>query len=645
MKGETTLPKVAALDGLRGAAVAGVLLFHGGHLIGGYLGVDLFFVLSGFLITSLLLVESTNTGRIGLGHFWARRARRLLPALAALVGVGIYCLVFASPTQLGNIRLDGLATLGYVANWRAIFAGRTIGRSSPRLRLCSTPGRLAIEEQFYLVWPLVFVGLLAWFGRRAPRATFAVALIGAAVSAALMWALYDPLDASRCVLRDGYSRRQRAPGSGTRRRVGRLGAGSRRSRSDRIGSRGAGRSRSPRGRVDAVDGQSAWLYRGGFTLCGIAVVAVIAAVMHPTRGPIGAVLSFRLLCLLGLISYGVYLWHWPVFIVLNETRTDLEGWPLMGARFGVTVVIAVVSYLILEQPIRHGAGSTRMWRVALPATAVVVVLVVVGATLNARPAGRVSEQRLSVLAAKARRAPAGVQRTMVVGDSVAFYLARGMAAVASEETDLVLNRAHIACVFPDGAEAIDLVALGRTQKNPISCDTDWDREVEALKPQRVLMINWTGGDARLLYGGQWMSQCDDAYLRMYRARLTLSVQKFQSSGITVALANSPYGQYQLDDAHRKDRNRVDCVNRVVKDVARATDAEFVDLRGLVCPEAPACLERIDGHILRPDGVHFRADGGQVVGRWLLEQLNGYRAAPGSGQSSGPGPATVPSTTK
>ncbi len=388
-----------------------------------------------------------------------------------------------------------------------------------------------------------------------------------------------------------------------------------------------------------VDGQSAWLYRGGFTLCGIAVVAVIAAVMHPTRGPIGAVLSFRLLCLLGLISYGVYLWHWPVFIVLNETRTDLEGWQLMGVRFGVTVVIAVASYLILEQPIRHGAGSTRMWRAVLPATVVVAVLVVVGATLNARPVGRVSEQRLSVLAARAKRAPAGVQRTMVVGNSVAFYLAKGMAGVASEDTDLVLNRAHIACVFPDGAEAIDLAARGRSQKNPISCDTDWDREVEALKPQRVLMINWTGGDARLLYGGRWMSQCDGAYLRMYRARLTLSVQKFQSSGITVALANSPYGQYQLDDAHRKDRNRVDCVNRVVKDVARATDAEFVDLRGLVCPEAPACLERIDGHILRPDGVHFRADGSQVVGRWLLEQLDGYRAAPGSG------PATVPSTTR
>src|SRR6476659_7172723 len=105
------MTRVAALDGLRGVAVAVVLVFHGGHLTGGYLGVDLFFVLSGFLITSLLLAESNSSGTVGLGGFWARRARRLLPALGGvLLAVALYCLVFADRSQLGHIRGDALAT-------------------------------------------------------------------------------------------------------------------------------------------------------------------------------------------------------------------------------------------------------------------------------------------------------------------------------------------------------------------------------------------------------------------------------------------------------------------------------------------------------------------------------------------------------
>ena len=123
MEGEgrtAAIPHISALDGARGLAVAGVLLFHGGHLTGGYLGVDFFFTLSGFLITSLLLAESTRTGSVGLGGFWARRARRLLPALAVLmVGVASTASRSRRPTELAQIRGDAFATLGYVANWHA----------------------------------------------------------------------------------------------------------------------------------------------------------------------------------------------------------------------------------------------------------------------------------------------------------------------------------------------------------------------------------------------------------------------------------------------------------------------------------------------------------------------------------------------
>src|SRR6478736_178819 len=116
-EGSSAIPHQPALDGLRGLAVAAVLLFHGGHLLGGYLGVDFFFVLSGFLITSLLLAEAAGTGEVALGSFWARRARRLLPALVVLMlGIALYSLLLASPEQLNQIRGDAFATLGYVAN-------------------------------------------------------------------------------------------------------------------------------------------------------------------------------------------------------------------------------------------------------------------------------------------------------------------------------------------------------------------------------------------------------------------------------------------------------------------------------------------------------------------------------------------------
>src|SRR5690554_4146704 len=154
-----------ALDGLRAFAVAGVLCYHGGlaWAQGGFLGVDLFFVLSGFLITTLLLREHEDRGAIALGAFWIRRARRLLPALGLLIVLVIlYALFVAAPDELRTIRGDALATLGYVANWRFIATDDSyfalFQAPSPLRHVWS----LAIEEQFYLLWPLIVYGVLRW---------------------------------------------------------------------------------------------------------------------------------------------------------------------------------------------------------------------------------------------------------------------------------------------------------------------------------------------------------------------------------------------------------------------------------------------------------------------------------------------------
>ena len=145
-----------ALDGLRGIAVIGVILFHAGLLRGGFLGVDLFFVLSGFLITSLLLVEISTAGRIRLGRFWARRARRLLPPLLlVLLGVAGYSATLASPTELARIRGDSWAALFYYANWHALLAEQSYWQMFSLPSPLAHTWSLAIEEQFYLVWPLL----------------------------------------------------------------------------------------------------------------------------------------------------------------------------------------------------------------------------------------------------------------------------------------------------------------------------------------------------------------------------------------------------------------------------------------------------------------------------------------------------------
>ena len=189
---------VPALDGVRGIAVAAVLLFHGGYLAGGFLGVDLFFVLSGFLITSLLLADGSGAGRIRLAHFWARRARRLFPALGAtLLGVALYAMLFASPEERADIRADAWATMLYVPNWRAVFAERDYWALFRTPSPLQHTWSLGIEEQFYLVWPLALAGVLAVCGRRTPRAVCVGSLALAAASVAAMWTLYDPRNPSR----------------------------------------------------------------------------------------------------------------------------------------------------------------------------------------------------------------------------------------------------------------------------------------------------------------------------------------------------------------------------------------------------------------------------------------------------------------
>jgi peptidoglycan/LPS O-acetylase OafA/YrhL len=367
---------VPGLDGLRAISVSAVLLYHADitWMPGGFLGVDVFFVISGYLITSLLLAEYRNRGHIGLGQFYLRRARRLLPALfLVLASVALFATIFL-PDEVRALRGDVVAALGYATNWWQIFQHQSYVAAQGRPPLLRHLWSLAVEEQFYVVWPLLLLGMTRlWKGRRSPM--LVATLVGALLSFGTMVVLslshdFTVADPSRVYF-----------GTDTRIFTMLIGAAlamvwSPWKLSPKIG-------REPRLVLDAVGAtglgllvlmfvnahyQSNFLFRGGFLLVAVTSAIVIAVAVHPASRIGTTALAQQPLRWIGERSYGIYLWHWPVFMLTRPGfDTDLSGWPDTVLRVGLTLVVAEASYRFVEEPIRHGALA-RWWRSLRAAT-------------------------------------------------------------------------------------------------------------------------------------------------------------------------------------------------------------------------------------------------------------------------------------
>ncbi|HWF54365.1 MAG TPA: acyltransferase family protein [Solirubrobacteraceae bacterium] len=354
------------LDGLRGLAVAAVVLYHGGlsWIPGGFIGVELFFVLSGFLITSLLVGEWRRSGTIALGGFWARRARRLLPALLLLVAaIGIYYGIAGPTHAIPGLKDDGLATLLYVGNWHQIAAGSSYFAASGPVSPLQHTWSLAIEEQFYLVWPLLVLGLLRLLGRgaataagrtRALRGLLLLSVGGALASATEMALRYD---GGRGVDRVYY-------GTDTRAFSLLIGASLaitlalHRPDPDAAAVRRLRRAAAPAlalvaAAIVLAAGGDAWLYPYGFVAIDLATITVIATIVLAPRAVVARILSVGVLRRLGAISYGLYLWHFPLFQWLDQTSTGLTGTPLLALRLAAAIGASTLSYVLVEQPIRQ----------------------------------------------------------------------------------------------------------------------------------------------------------------------------------------------------------------------------------------------------------------------------------------------------
>jgi peptidoglycan/LPS O-acetylase OafA/YrhL len=463
------------LDGLRAVAVAGVIAYHLGYgwASGGYLGVDLFFVLSGFLITSLLVEEWLASGAIRFSHFWGRRARRLLPALLLMIVVVVGFVATQSsglPIDWGELRGQALATVFYVANWHLLFAHQSYFDQYAVQSPLQHTWSLGIEEQFYIVWPIVILGMLKLVSRARRRVSWRKAGLfltvgGFFLSAAWMFylkqngasvnRLYYGTDTRAFDLLAGAALAMMVvgraqPARSTRRRL-----------------HVASMLAIPvlaycwiAGGVTAASTPNAeprpWMFQGGLAVCAIAAAVVMADVRCADPGLLGRALAVRPLRYIGRISYGLYLWHWPVIVEITSARIHVSGLGLTAVRIAITLVISILSFHLVEQPIRRGFSRTPIkWpRVALApaamaATVVVVLVATVPPAVATATAGRVVSTAPTVAGAGGvvggpidlgqAVTPSHPLRLLLLGDSVMLTEAPAIEALFDSTKEAVVD--------------------------------------------------------------------------------------------------------------------------------------------------------------------------------------------------------------
>ena len=654
--GAARLVHEPALDGLRGLAVLAVLVFHLDRLQGGFLGVDLFFALSGYLITSLLLVERRTRGGIALGAFWVRRARRLLPALIVmLAGVAVLLATLTDAADRPHYRGDALATLGYVANWERMAAPVSYWDIFRQPSPLDHTWSLAIEEQFYLVWPLVALVVLGgWRLRRWPvparvggpvagtdagngagsfdgtdgrsagadrgaRRLGLLALAGGLASLVALGLLWSPVDTNRAYF-------------GTDARLGPtlLGAAV-----ATVTARRGRRAGPPSWALDAVaaialagmaaamlvvDGQGAAYYRGGLAAFTVAALVVMVAVTGGPPGRVGRALSWSPLAALGVISYGVYLWHWPVIVYLTPERLGVRRSVAQAVCVIVTLALAVGSYRLVERPIRRGALSGRR-AIGVAAASVAVVLVAVVVTTRGPLSESTASGQASVPGAGNRRyefepqdvAP-GATRLLLVGDSGPAFLGVELADESARTGDRFAIGLSSVLDCPPARISAEVRFPGDRVVERSLCPDErrerWDRLARSMRADVVVIyIANAGGVAEQWVDDDWRTDCDATFDAAMERELGRDVDALAATGATVVLATSPDTGNFTVTSRDETACRNDTYRRVV---AGHRGTLMIDLHGFL-----AEVELPPGQALLKDFVHLSEPAAERVAEWML----------------------------
>jgi peptidoglycan/LPS O-acetylase OafA/YrhL len=687
---QVSLPHLGGLDGLRGIAVVAVILYHGGvsWAPGGLLGVELFFVLSGFLITSLLLAEWTRSATIALRSFWARRARRLLPALFVLVlAIGVYYALGGPTKAVPDLENDGISTLLYFNNWHQIANGTNYFAASGPISPLQHTWSLAIEEQFYLVWPLVVLGLLALTRRRGAstgrslQILLGLSLAGALASAVDMAVLFAGghgldrvyygtdtratgllIGASLAIAVTLYRRR---PASD--RRPGLSPAGRR-----ALGAAALVGLAAIAAGVGLVGGSDRWLYPYGFVGLDVAAAAVILAVVAVPGAAAVRLLSLAPLRGIGTISYGLYLWHFPLFLWLDESSTHTTGASLLALRLSVTLAVSLLSYWLVEQPIRQRRRPTWVARGLLPAAAgAAFVSLVMASAAASLPVGIPAASKLPKAPPQLRGTdgpctetltdtpqvglaplPAGAaetkfeykslgasslvwqgsttrtfqtcppKRVMVIGDSLAFTI--GLPMMDNEQSYGVqlANAAQLGCAFATKGQ---LNVNGTWEDPPAGCPTalsQWAQEETTLHAQEVIVelgyrdeFDWRWGN-QVVHLGQPQF---DAYVQ---EQIDRYVQVLGRNGVKVMFLSVPYTHPpdQADGAPPPAASpaRHTLINAMLEKEAQRhpSSVSVLNIDRIISP-GNHYNARVDGQVCRFDGIHFSVFCAKLMERSVL----------------------------
>ena len=675
---------VPALDGYRGLGLIGMLCYHAGATWaqGAIFILSTFFTMSGFLITTLLLQERVGSGRVDLKQFWVRRFRRLLPAsLAALAIVVVYGATFADQTQRASLRGDVLAALAYVANWRFVFSGTTylnaVSTPSPVLHFWS----LAIEEQFYLLFPvivMVIVGVA--IGRRRSVVSDServrrrmMAGLGVLLVVTFSLPFIFTMSQNRIYLGTDTRAPEILVGCllavfmwGRHRLGDQLAPGPLRTTLRFVG---------PVMLVIAVTmwvvvpKTAPWIYRGGFAAYSVVSALLVVACLDAVN-LVSRVFSPAWLGWLGQRSYGIYLVHFPLFMVLSAGRTGLSFWPLFTVRVAVSVAVASVIYRYIEEPMRRGRPRLgQPLHVLAPIAIALIVTMLFATTIGARSgtvsvaAARADSLRIpksavrddspvvpegsavtipttTALPAAApsptappgglvptpMRKPARRLRMLVVGDSGALFL--GVALSEWSQRNGVFGVADyglMGCpLITDGTEFMN----GHEAATDPKCATwrtFWSTAIAETKPDLIMVATNFHDivDRRLSPGGPVQHVGQPEYDAVLAKAWGEAIDVLSKARVPIMWLDNPpvrSGQNQLDhsvELSDNDPARMRRANEILAGVA-ATHPGVT-----VVPYSQFFLTWPGGVFdpkLREDGLHVDFDGKAIVTRWLAPEL-------------------------
>jgi peptidoglycan/LPS O-acetylase OafA/YrhL len=612
------------LDGLRGVAVLLVIVFHSGlgWVPGGFLGVSLFFTLSGYLIVDLLVRESERAGRPDLRAFWSRRLRRLAPAsLVGIVSVVLLAKWLSTDVEAARIRGDAISAVGYVANWRSIIQEQSYGQlfaaPSPLQHLWS----LSIEEQLYLAIPLVVTAVFLLGGRRRTLGWVFVAL--AVVSATL-----SVIAPSRDVAYHGTHTRA------VELLVGAVLACLIGHRLDRIP-----RWTSVLGVLGTVaivtisctsDLNSPWVYDGGLALFDVlSAIAIVGAIVGGIQR---RVLSWPVLTWLGRVSYGAYLIHWPVMVWMNEDRLGVGGPVLFAIQLAVTLLIAAASHRMLEMPIRE-----RRWLVSNRRAGAAFVVVFIGAIalplvvlpsnssrVDAAPntlstiapttaaSTNVSSEVLSQSTSTVQPFDgSGPMNVLVIGDSTAENVARALADVADPEVGVIDGSAW-ACPFQFATEVrgdVDETWIMDYCPDNLETVRSYIGSIDVLLLVYGLSTHW---DYRTSSAAEWIEVGSDVYRSDLDERMTQIVELVTPYELPVLVFEAPLVRNNPGIVGDEPETTA-----IWESIIEAWDAKWPAVRKVRYADALSDPYSDAGRLERPDGVHLDRPFAEQLARDVL----------------------------